>query len=215
MPQPPAQPKIYHIVHVDRLRSIIADGCLWSDAVLAGGAHPGTTIGMGTIKARRLTLPVDCHPADCVGEYVPFYFCPRSIMLYVLHCANHPELAYRGGQASIVHLEADLHEVVTWTEQNARRWAFSLSNAGAYYTQFRSRLDQLDEVNWTAVAARDFRAAEIKEGKQAEFLVHDSFPWQLVRRIGVHARSTAQQVSNTMLGTAYRPVVEILPDWYF
>lgn len=27
----PAQPKIYHIVHVDRLPSIIADGCLWCD----------------------------------------------------------------------------------------------------------------------------------------------------------------------------------------
>ena len=28
----PPRPKIYHIVHVDRLESIIADGYLWSDA---------------------------------------------------------------------------------------------------------------------------------------------------------------------------------------
>ena len=28
----PTEPKIYHIVHVDRLASIIADGYLWSDA---------------------------------------------------------------------------------------------------------------------------------------------------------------------------------------
>lgn len=28
----PAEPKIYHIVPVDRLPSIIADGCLWCDA---------------------------------------------------------------------------------------------------------------------------------------------------------------------------------------
>jgi hypothetical protein len=27
MPQPPAQPKIYHIVHVDRLASIVAVAC--------------------------------------------------------------------------------------------------------------------------------------------------------------------------------------------
>ena len=31
-------------------------------------------------------------------------------MLYVIHCANHPELAYRGGQQPIIHLEADLHQ---------------------------------------------------------------------------------------------------------
>lgn len=184
---PTAQPKIYHIVHVDRLPSIIADGWLWSDAEVVKRGQGGTTIGMGGIKARRLALPVECHPGDHVGDFVPFYFCPRSIMLYVIHCANHPELAYRGGQGPIVHLEADLYEVVAWADASGRRWAFTLSNAGAYYTQFRSRIDQLDEVNWPAVAATDFRAAEVKEAKQAEFLVHHLFPWQLVRRIGVSA----------------------------
>lgn len=215
MSDPPAQPKIYHIVHVDRLPSIVADGCLWSDSVVAASAHAGTTIGMGTIKSRRLTLPVDCHPGDRVGEYVPFYFCPRSIMLYVIHRANHPELAYRGGQGPIVHLEGDLHEVVAWADRNGRRWAFSLSNAGAYYAQFRSRLDQLNEVSWPAVAARDFRSPDVKEGKQAEFLVHHSLPWELVRRIGISERSLAQQISNAMHGVAHRPVVEIRADWYF
>ena len=28
----PMQPKIYHIMHVDRLPSIVADGYLWCDA---------------------------------------------------------------------------------------------------------------------------------------------------------------------------------------
>jgi ssDNA thymidine ADP-ribosyltransferase, DarT len=33
---------------------------------------------MSTIKQRRLALPVTCHANDHVGDYVPFYFCPRS-----------------------------------------------------------------------------------------------------------------------------------------
>jgi hypothetical protein len=39
----PAQPKIYHIVHVDRLVSIIANGFLWSDAAMVQRqpAEPG------------------------------------------------------------------------------------------------------------------------------------------------------------------------------
>jgi ssDNA thymidine ADP-ribosyltransferase, DarT len=215
MPPPPSQPKIYHIVHVDKLTSIIADGCLWSDAIMARRIGVGTVIGMSSIKQRRLTLPVDCHPGDPVGDYVPFYFCPRSIMLYVIHCANHPELAYRGGQGPIIHLEADLHGVVAWADANGRRWAFSLSNAGAFYAQFRSRLTQLDEVNWPAVAATDFRPADVKEGKQAEFLVHQSFPWELVERIGVLSQGVAQQVANAMQGSVHRPRVEIRRDWYY
>jgi hypothetical protein len=43
-------------------------------------------------------------------------------MLFVIHRANHPELAYRGGQEPIVHLEADLYEVIRWADADGRRW---------------------------------------------------------------------------------------------
>lgn len=215
MSQPPVRPKIYHILHVDRLTSVAADGELWCDAVMVNRHDAGTMIGMSSIKQRRLTLPVDCHPSDCVGDYVPFYFCPRSIMLFVIFSANHPELAYRGGQGPIVHLEADLHQVVSWADGNQRRWAFSLSNAGAIYAQFRSRLDQLHEIDWDAVRAADFRSADVKEGKQAEFLLHNSLPWHLIERIGVFSGPIAQQAANAIHGLAYRPTVEICRDWYF
>ena len=102
---PPAEPKIHHIVHVDRLASIVADGALWSDAALQRRARPGTTIGMSSIKRRRLMYQLNSHRGLRVGECVPFYFCSRSIMLYVIHMANSPELDYRGGQGPIVHLE--------------------------------------------------------------------------------------------------------------
>ena len=76
-------------------------------------------------------------------------------MLYVIHMANHRELAYRGGQGPIVHLEADLCETVAWADQQERKWAFTLSNAGSGYFEDRSDLAQLDEIDWEAVQARD------------------------------------------------------------
>jgi hypothetical protein len=215
MSLPPAQPKIYHIVHVDRLASIVADGQLWCDAVMNQRQTAGTGIGMSEIKRRRLDLSVKCHPGDHVGEYVPFYFCPRSVMLYLIYKANHPDLAYHGGQEPILHLEADLHATVAWAQANGRRWAFTLSNAGAYYTEFRAQLDELDDIDWTAVAATDFRAAEVKEGKQAEFLVQHSSPWHLVERVGVFSPAIAQQAANAMAVAAHRPVVQILRNWYY
>ena len=95
---------------------------------------------MSAIKARRLLeLEVDCHPGTKVGEYVPFYFCPRSIMLYLFYRGNHPDLDYTGGQRHLVHLEADLHEVVQWAERKEVRWAFSDRNAGTRYAFFIRR----------------------------------------------------------------------------
>jgi ssDNA thymidine ADP-ribosyltransferase, DarT len=216
----PARPKIYHIVHVDRLRSIIEDDNLWSDAVLAANPRAGTTIGMTSIKARRLyELRLTSHPDLFVGQCVPFYFCPRSIMLYLIHCANHPELTYRGGQEAIIHLECDLFDSVTWCSEHNHRWAFTLSNAGAYYFEDRSDIAQLDEINWDAVAARHWSGTgiptEVKEGKQAEFLVEQSFPWRLVERIGVCSMSTARRVIAQLQRSAHRPAIEILPHWYY
>ncbi len=130
MPFPPNDPKLYHIVHVNNLASIIADGCLWSDAEMRN-RQGHTPIGMETIKQRRLALPVSCHKTTYVGDYVPFYFCSRSIMLYVIYCRNHPELVYRGGQETIVHLEANLHETVRWAEANGLRWAIAVPPLGA------------------------------------------------------------------------------------
>lgn len=210
----PPQPKIYHIAHADRLPSIVADGFLWCDAEVVRRTPAGTTIGMSSIKQRRLNdLCLSSYPDLHVGDCVPFYFCPRSVMLYLIYQGNHPELAYRQGQGPIVHFEADLHAVVAWANAQPVRWAFTLSNAGSYFFEDRNDLARLDEINWTAVQARDWRAH--KEGKQAEFLLEHRFPWHLIERIGVHSPVVYRQVVNVLPKNGHRPTVEVRADWYY
>lgn len=216
----PATPKLYHIVHVDRLPSIVDCGELWCDALVVQRSAPGTTIGMNAIKRRRLEeLELACHPGLRIGQCVPFYFCPRSIMLYLIHCANHAELAYRGGQAPIVHLEFDLAEVHEWAVANNHRWGFTLSNAGSRYFEDRSSLAALTELNWPAIASNKWAGVgvspDVKDGKQAEFLVELSVPWSLVRRVGIHSPPIAQRVDRALDGTAHRPVVQVMSPWYY
>lgn len=211
----PAQPKIYHISHFANLSAIVNSGGLLSDAAMIERGGPPANIGMPSIKSARLRMPVPCHPGTVVGDYVPFNFCPRSVMLNIIWYANHPNLTYRGGQEPILHLEANLNDAVEWADQNGRTWAFTLANARAVYTSFRASLDHLEDINWEAMAARDFRAQDVKECKQAEFLVQQSFPWHLVERIGVHSEGVAQQVANVLREVAHRPRVEIRRDWYY
>jgi hypothetical protein len=210
----PSQPKIYHIVHIDRLASIIADGCLWCDAEIHRRNPPGTAIGMENIKERRLRKTLASYPQLHVGDCVPFYFCPRSIMLYLFAQNNHYELTYHGGQEAIIHLEADLHAVVAWAQENNRHWAFTLSNAGSKYFEDRSDLKHLHEINWDAVCATDWREQSMKEGKQAEFLFEHSFPWHLVERVGVCSQKIYNQVTGIISG-GHRPQIEIHREWYY
>lgn len=166
MSPPPSQPQIYHITHVDNLESIARRGEIWSDGLCRNNNLGNKQVGMSAIKARRLfELEVDCHPGTKVGEYVPFYFCPRSIMLYLLYRGNHPDLTYTGGQRPLVHLEADLHEVIEWADSNGVRWAFSDRNAGIRYACFYNDVNKFDRLDWNAIAATDFRDPIVKEGK--------------------------------------------------
>ena len=210
----PKKPKIYHIVHVDHLSSIIEDGWLWCDAEIVRRSSPGTPIGMNHIKQRRLTeLTLASYPDLHVGNCVPFYFCPRSVMLYLLYQGNHDDLAYRGGQGPVVHLEADLQQTTLWATEHDQRWAFTLSNAGSYYFEDRCDLAHLDEIDWDAVQAKDWQ--QCKEGKQAEFLIERQFPWGLVSRIGVLSQAVYRQVQGALRDASHKPVVEAKPDWYY
>ncbi len=193
---------------------MIATGSLLCDAQIAAQDAMGTTIGMSNIKHRRLQeLTLTTHPNLYVGQCVPFYFCPRSILLYLIYQANHIDLDYRGGQGSIVHLQADLNAVVAWADQQMRRWAFTLSNAGSRFFEDRNDLANLHELDWQAIQTNHWQRC--KDGKQAEFLLEQDFPWHLIEAIGVRSRLVYQQVVNALQATPHRPAVTLKPNWYY
>lgn len=213
MNTPPPNPKIYHIVHLDRLNSILQDKFLFSDATMSGRLSTGTVIGMPKIKQRRLNNFLTSQAGLRVGECVPFYFCPRSVMLYLLYRGNSPDITFTDGQGPIIHLEADLQETVAWAGQNNLRWAFTLSNAGASYVEDRCDLSQLSDIDWNAVGATDWRSC--RDGKQAEFLIETRFPWCLVDRIGVNSQEKRVAVARELSATSHKPLVEVKPEWYY
>ncbi len=212
----PTQPKIYHITHIDNLASIVTSGALVSDAKRIADKLSCSLVGMSAIKQRRLReIEVACHPGTMVGQYVPFYFCPRSIMLYILRMGNHPDVSYRGGQQQIVHLQADFHRVTDWAHAHAVAWAFSTGNAGSYLTSFYNDPAQLSEIDWNAVAATDFRDAKVKEGKQAEFLLVDALPWALIDKIGIMNSSIMTQVNACLANATHHPEIAVESGWYY
>lgn len=135
------------------------------------------------------------------------------MLLFQLYKANDPDLTYRGGQEAIVHLEADLRQTVAWADSHSRRWAFTSSSADTYFFDDYANLADLVRVDWKAVQARDWRGN--KDGKQAEFLIEQLFPWQLVSRIVVRTWETRNRAQAALEDSTHRPRVEIIPRWYY
>ena len=209
---------IYHITHVDNLASIIQNERLWSDRRLVDAPGERVVIGLNNIKRRRLEeLPVDCHPETMVGDYVPFYFCPRSPMLYMIYRRN-PELAFRDGQSRVIHLVSTVTRAIETAQE--RPWAFSDDNAGAFYTQFCNDLNQLpDFVNWDAVRTTRWSGRgidpAIKSKKMAEFLVYDRFEWTGFGGIGVINDTVATEVQQILENADHKPEVGVMRNWYY
>ena len=136
---------IYHITDMENLPDILAAGGLRSDVAMA--QHNPVAIGYGHIKQRRMEkIRVDCCDGRFVGEFVPFYFCPRSPMLYTVNLGNTGRPA--GCQQTILHLVSTLTAGIS---QN-RPWAISDGNAGAFHAAFSTDLLALDGLDWAAIA---------------------------------------------------------------
>ena len=97
----PEDPSIYHITHVTNLAGMVADRGLWSDAARRRHRPTATNIGYQHIKERRMRRAVTAGSGGVLGEYVPFYFCPRSVMLFVISRGSSD---YNGHEREIVHL---------------------------------------------------------------------------------------------------------------
>lgn len=207
--------RIYHITHGANLKAILAAGGLRSDARMAEQGGPASAVGMPHVKERRRTRAVPPHPSTRVGDYVPFYFCPRSVMLFILHRSNHPELSYSGGQRPMLHLVASIDRVVAWAERNKRAWAFTSCNAAALYAEFYASSGDLARLDWDAIRAPHWADPAIKEAKQAEFLVHGFFPWELIEEVGAIDQPIARRVEELLQDADHRPQVSVRPDWYY
>ena len=136
-------------------------------------------------------------------------------MLYLLYMGNHPDLTYKDGQNPIVHLVSSLKDVFAYSEENRVKWAFTATNAGARYTQFYDDLSDLGEISWKAVRASDFRDPEVKEGKQAEFLMYDFFPWELIAGICVKNKAVCDKVKAALKLADHKPDVQVKSNWYY
>lgn len=204
----PDDPHIFHITHIENLPGILREGCLWSDARRIGQGFPVTNIGHRHIKQRRLTRPVPVAARGMLGEYVPFNFCPRSVMLFAV---NKGHQDYSGGQDEIVHLVSTVKTVIA----TGRPWAFTDRHAELGHAAYYDDIASLREIDWSVMGRTYWLEPDVKEARQAEFLVYEWFRWDAVIEIGVIDEATAARV-RLLLGTSpSAPAVHVRRDWYY
>lgn len=199
--------KVSHITHINNLAGILEHECLWSDAKRIELGLINQNIGYSHIKQRRLVRPVSVAAGGTIGQYVPFNFCPRSVMLFVIH-KRHAD--FQGGQDRVLHLISDVDTI-------------RLSNQHCFFTDIHADLDYAEQIDdFDRITELDIQRIihekywqDFKEEKQAEFLAFESVQWGTIHQIGVKTQAIADEVNQLLQVAQHKPEVVVRPKWYY
>jgi len=165
---------VYHITHVKNLMTILATEGLRSYNGIQSHNLSVSNIAHSHIQDRRAKKSLKYGAGGTLHDYVPFYFAPRSPMLYTINQGNVSD--HSEGQTPVVHLAASAQAI----RAAGHSFVFTDGHGTMQITQFFDNLADLDKVDWQIMKAKYWKDIDIdndrKRRRQAEFLVHEVFP---------------------------------------
>jgi len=213
MPRIASEHLVYHFTHWAHLPEIMRRGLLCDSALQASGGLDHEA-GDRDIKARRRCRPVPCGARGVVADYVPFYFAPRSPMLFSIAKGN--VSTFGDSPHDLVYLVTSVERLL----QARLRIVVTDRNAVLKYAAFSDDPESWFApgfVDWELMKAKYWaRQEDGKERRMAECLVHQQVPWSAITMIGVHDDRVADRVRAVLGPHGQSPISPVLkPGWYF
>lgn len=205
---------IYHITDIDNLPEIIKSGGLYSNNNTSKKGIKFKSIAHEGIQDRRGGTTVPISPNGNLHDYVPFYFAPRSPMLYVIK--NGHVTGHLGGQAPIVYIVSSVKSI----ESLKIDFVFSDGHAiMSPLSKFYNDLGDMDKIDWKVMELKYWKDTkedhDRKRRRQAEFLVKGFLPIDLVKEVGVYNEGMKSRALEIAKANGCRFTVKVKREWYY
>ncbi|MCA1202403.1 type II toxin-antitoxin system toxin DNA ADP-ribosyl transferase DarT [Priestia flexa] len=204
---------LYHITDINNLDSILQQGGLLANSIVKDKGVEYENIAHTNIQDRRLTTNVPLHPNGNLHEYVPFYFSPRSPMLYAIHKGRVEK--YEKGQSQIIYLVSRTDII----HNAGLEYVFTDGHAIMWFTEFYKDLKNLDKIDWDVMASHYWSDTpedpDRRRRRQAEFLVHNIVPIDLFLGIAVKNEEMKQKVLKVLNKYNFDKLVLRKGSWYY
>jgi hypothetical protein len=211
----PIPTPISRLIHLDNLELCLRRAGLHAPNCTPSDGLAYRTIHNQSIQAERNVRPLTCGPQGVIHDYVPFYFGYLSPMLLQLKTGRVP--GYSKGQEPLIYLCSTAQAI----DARGLGYVFSDGHGIAAYTSWYDNLRQLNCVDWSMVYQRYWSDTvedmDRQRRKQAEFLVYQFCPWDIITEIAVlntAAQSRVASVFRRFDTSMARPVV-VRSDWYY
>lgn len=204
---------LYHITHYKNLSSIFENGGLSAYLQISNQHLSYRNIAHNGIQERRATTSLPIYPFGFLHDYVPFYFAPRSPMLYAIKQGRVEGL--KGNQDQIVYL-------VTRTDiikDAGLLFVFTDGHAIMYFSDFYNDLSDINQVDWSIMKEKFWNDTvddpDRKRRRQAEFLIHQFIGLEHFLGIAVRNKKMKENVDDILSKHSIELPVLIKPDYYF
>lgn len=208
----PEKALIFRITHVENLPWILQNG-LWCQS--AERLDPSfTPIGNPELIDLRSRRHVPISPGGTLGDYIPFYFTPRSPML--LNIATGWGGITQRANGELAFLISSLHRLIA----SGVRFIYSDRHAYLAAAKYSSDVNQLESlVSYELLRAGDFtrdpEAPERAERYQAEALVHQHLPCEALLGIACYTDATKLRIESVASDKRIEIPVRVRREWYF
>ncbi|REK76063.1 DUF4433 domain-containing protein [Paenibacillus paeoniae] len=204
---------IYHITSIENLHSILNNNGLICTNQLNKTGNSFVNIAYEQIQSRRFEKQVPLPPYGNLHDYVPFYFAPRSPMLFTINQGNVPQ--FQGGQKPIIYLVSTVQLVIS----KKIPFVFTDGHAIMSYSDFFNDPGELEEIDWGIMTSRYWSDTteypDRKRKRQAEFLAFEFFPINSVIEIGVFSDTFQEQGLKVLQSKSINIPVNVRREWYY
>lgn len=202
----------YRITHIQNLPLILRHGILNKNHRDANGDY--IDIGNPEIIDVRSTTPVKIDEYGMIGDYVPFYFTPKSMMLLNIITGYRAPVVPRRSRSEILVIRCLIDELT-----NLPQWFFTDGQGNDMATDHYHDLDELDTIDWEAIQKSNFKKNDGDYDRprryQAEFLVHERVPLESIESLNVYNQEAADYVNEQLTRNNINLAVHIQPKYFF
>lgn len=206
----PERALIFRIIHRANLPWVLQHGLHCGNSPTR--SDQWVSIGNQELIGKRAHWPVAVEPGGVLNDYVPFYFTPFSPMMYAI------KTGWNGVQQ---HPPQDILILVSSLRRIAEQgltWLFTDTHANNSVVNYFHRLEDLPQLDWQILQARDFKRDPDDPGKfgryQAEALVHQHCPLQGLSGIVCFDEDGKMQAQQAVDAAGASLQVIKQPSWY-
>ena len=199
---------LYHLTHINNLPSIIKRKSLWSHSRIKTHEISYNDVANQDVQTRRERTKIPVGMCGSLHDYVPFYFAPRSPMLYVINRQH-------TSQQEMVYFMTN----TTTIQQHCSDFVFTDAHAIRRLTNFYTELKDLDKIDWTIMRAPVWADTDAdpnrKARRQAEFLVYNEVPITACLGVAVHNNQVKHKIEQLLQQNGISLPVAVRRQFYF